>query len=36
MNQEIIINRVAKSKNPILRYLVFLLCCAFFVSTSNA
>lgn len=36
MKTETIINRVAKSKNPILRYLVFLLCCAFFVSTSNA
>src|SRR5687767_13165805 len=36
MSTKKIINRVAKTRNSISRYLVFLLCCAFFVTTTNA
>jgi hypothetical protein len=36
MSTKNIVNRVARSRNSISRYLVFLLCCAFFVTTTNA
>ena len=36
MNTLKLINRAAGSKNLISRFSVFLLCCAFFVSATNA